>query len=201
MTASADTPSASPLPLASPKNHDPALKPNPHPYAIKTTHTGTLSRSNSSGHNTPSRYFYTPPPGTPTRSPTKPMSEHRGHRHSTSLTGELPLPLPSPLTSPARSQRSQSEDDVSMRRQRADTLPTYLANIDGISSAEPEEDLPRNPKTWTPSQLSVYLTTALRVRSGARLPERVARDITSWVRREAVGGRTFLRWTDEDLET
>ena len=199
MTASADTPSASPLPLASPKKHDPALKPNPHPYAIKTTHTGTLSRSNSSGHNTPSRYFYTPPAGTPTRSPTKP--EHRGHRHSTSLTGELPLPLPSPLASPARSQRSHSEDDVSIRRQRADTLPTYLANIDGISSAEPEEDLPRNPKTWTPSQLSVYLTTALRVRSGARLPERVARDITSWVRREAVGGRTFLRWTDEDLKT
>ena len=186
--------SAAPQPHASSNNHDPALKPNPHPYAIKTTHTGILSRSNSSGHNTPSRYFYTPPAGTPSHSPTKPS-----HRHSASLTSELPLPLPSPLASPAHSQRSQSEDDISPRRQRADTLPTYLANIDSVS-AEPEEDLPHNPKTWTPSQLSVYLTTALRVRSGARLPERVARDITSWVRRAPVCGRTFLRWTDEDLK-
>ncbi|KAH8984370.1 hypothetical protein EDB86DRAFT_2963342 [Lactarius hatsudake] len=199
MSASAAIPSASPLPLGSSKKHDPALKPNPHPYAIKTTHTGVLSRSNSSGHNTPSRYFYTPPAGSPLRSPTKPKPEHRGHRHSASLAGELPLPLPSPLASPAYSQRSQSEDDLSLRRQRADTLPTYLANTDGVS-AEPEEDLPHNPKAWTPSQLSVYLTAALRVRSGARLPERVARDITSWVRREAVTGRSFLRWTDEDLK-
>ncbi|KAI9434384.1 hypothetical protein H4582DRAFT_1979601 [Lactarius indigo] len=199
MNASAAIPSVSPLPLGSSKKHDPALKPNPHPYAIKTTHTGVLSRSNSSGHNTPSRYFYTPPAGSPLRSPTKPKPEYRGHRHSASLTGEPPLPLPSPLASSAYSQRSQSEDDLSLRRQRADTLPTYLANTNGVS-AEPEEDLPHNPKAWTPSQLSVYLTTALRVRSGARLPERVARDITSWVRREAVTGRAFLRWTDEDLE-
>jgi hypothetical protein len=199
MSASAAIPSASPLPLASSNKHDLALKPNPHPYAIKTTHTGILSRSNSSGHNTPSRYLYTPPAGTPSRSPTKPIPEYRGHRHSASLTSELPLPLPSPLDTPAHSQRSQSEDDGSLRRQRADTLPTYLVNNDG-ASAEPEEDLPHNPKTWTPSQLSVYLTTALRVRSGARLPERLARDITSWVRREAVSGRTFMRWTDEDLE-
>ncbi|KAI9454783.1 hypothetical protein BJY52DRAFT_1283141 [Lactarius psammicola] len=199
MSASAAIRSASPLPLGSSNKHDPALKPNPHPYAIKTTHTGILSRSNSSGHNTPSRYFYTPPTGTPSPSPTKPKPEYRGHRHSASLTGELPLPFPSPLASPAHSHRSQSEDDVSLRRQRADTLPTYLANIDDVST-EPEEDLPHNPKTWTPSQLSVYLTTALRVRSGARLPERVARDITSWVRREAVTGRAFLRWTDEDLK-
>lgn len=195
MSASA----ASPLPRGSSNKHDPALKPNPHPYAIKTTHTGILSRSNSSGHNTPSRYFYTPPAGTPSRTPTKPKPEYRGHRHSASLTGELPTPLPSPLASPAHSQRGQSEDDVSLRRQRADTLPTYLATINSVSS-EPEEDLPRNPKTWTPSQLSVYLAAALRVRSGARLPDRVARDITLWVRREAVSGRTFLRWTDEDLK-
>ncbi|KAH9063557.1 hypothetical protein EDB87DRAFT_1602270 [Lactarius vividus] len=200
MSASAAISSAPPLPLGSSNKHDPALKPNPHPYAIKTTHTGVLSRSNSSGHNTPSRYFYTPPAGSPLRSPTKPKLEYRGHRHSASLTGELPLPLPPPLASPAYSQRSQSEDDLSLRRQRADTLPTYLANTDGVST-EPEEDLPHNPKAWTPSQLSVYLTTALRVRFGARLPDRVARDITSWVRREAVTGRTFLRWTDEDLET
>ncbi|KAH9983298.1 hypothetical protein BJV77DRAFT_966894 [Russula vinacea] len=74
-----------------------------------------------------------------------------------------------------------------------------MADNDSTLSVEPEEDLPLNPKTWTPSQLSVYLTRALRVRSGERPPERVARDIASWVRREGVTGRTFLRWTDENL--
>lgn len=204
MSASAALPPTSPLPLGSSTMSDPALKPNPHPYAIKTTHTALLSRSNSSGHNTPSRYFYTPPTGTPSRtpsrSPTKHAHEYRGHRYSTSLTGESPSPFPSPLPSPTHLYRSEFEDDALFRRPRADTLPTYLADKDITPSSEPEEDLPPNPKLWTPSQLSIYLTRALRVRSGERPPERVAHDITSWVRREGVSGRTFLRWTDENLK-
>ena len=200
MTASVTLPSASLLPLGSSNSNDLALRPNPHPYAIKTTHTALLSRSNSSGHNTPSKYFYTPAAGTPSSSPMDHRHEYRGHRYSTSLTGVLPSPLPSPLSSPAHSQRGQSEHDSSLRRTRADTLPTYLSNNSNPLCTEPEEDLPLNPKTWAPSQLSVYLTTALRVRSGDRLPERVTRDIASWVRREGVSGRTFLRWTDEDLK-
>ncbi|KAI0248487.1 hypothetical protein BJV78DRAFT_792533 [Lactifluus subvellereus] len=200
MSASATLPSASPLPLGPSCNNDLALKPNPHPYAIKTTHTALLSRSNSSGHNTPSKYFYTPPAGTPSHSAMDRRHEYRGHRYSTSLTGVLPSPLPSPLGSPAHSQCSQSEDDSSLRRARADTLPTYFSNNSNALCTETEEDLPLNPKTWAPSQLSVYLTTALRVRSGERLPERVTRDIASWVRREGVSGRRFLRWTDEDLK-
>jgi len=190
----------SPLPLVSSTKNDLALKPNPHPYAIKTTHTALLSRSNSSGHNTPSKYFYTPSVGTPSRFPTKHAHEYRGHRYSTSLTGELPSPLPSPLPPSTHLHRSESEDDALFRRPRADTLPTYLSDNDNILSTEPEEGLPPIPKMWTPSQLSVYLTRALRVRAGERPPERVAHDITSWVRREGVSGRTFLRWTDENLK-
>ncbi|KAN0123699.1 hypothetical protein V8E53_015879, partial [Lactarius tabidus] len=87
--------------------------------------------------------------------------------------------------------------DVSLRRQRADTLPSY---IDAVSVSISAKDLPHNPKRWTPSQSSVYLTATLHVRSGVRRPEHVARDITSWVRREAITGRTFRRWTDEDLQ-
>jgi hypothetical protein len=36
-----------------------------------------------------------------------------------------------------------------------------LANSNHTSSTEPKEDLPLNPKIWTPLQLSVYLTIAL----------------------------------------
>ncbi|KAI9452518.1 hypothetical protein F5148DRAFT_1289562 [Russula earlei] len=200
MSASLALASTSPLPLGSPTKYDSALKPNPHPYAITTTHTALLSRSNSSGHNTPSKYFYTPSPGTPPRSRTKHAHQYRGHRYSTSLTGELPLPMPSPLPSPNHCQRSESGGDAVLRRQRADTLPTYLTDNSDVLSVEPDGELPLNPKTWTPSQLSVYLTRALRVRSGERLPERVAHDIASWVRREGVSGRAFLRWTDESLK-
>ena len=200
MSTSGTLASAYPFPLGSSTKHDPALKPNPHPYAIKTTHTALLSRSNSSGHNTPSRNFYTPPTGTPSRSSTKHPHEYRGHRYSTSLTGELPSPSPAPSPSPTHVHRSESEGDILPRRPRAETLPTYLADNDEAVSVEPEEELPLNPKTWTPSQLSVYLTRALRVRSGERPPERVARDIALWVRREGVTGRTFLRWTDENLK-
>jgi hypothetical protein len=199
MSTSTTLASAFPFPLGSSARHDPALKPNPHPYAIKTTHTALLSRSNSSGHNTPSKNFYSPSSGTPSRSRTKHAHEYRGHRYSTSLTGELPFPLPSPLPSPTHLHLSESEGDALLRRPRAETLPTYLADNDNALSVEPKEDLPLNPKTWTPSQLSVYLTRALRVRSGELPPERVAHDIASWVRREGVTGRTFLRWTDENL--
>jgi hypothetical protein len=111
----------------------------------------------------------------------------------------LPSPLPSPLASPTHSERSQSEDDSLLCRPRANTLPTY-GNDSNAVSTEPEEDLPLDAETWAPSQLSVYLTTALRIRSGERVPERVARDIASWVRREGVSGGTFLRWNDEDLK-
>jgi hypothetical protein len=176
--------------------HGVALKPNPHPYAIKTTHTALLSRSNSSGNNTPSKYFYTPPPTTLSRSATDRKHEYRGHRYSTSLTNALASPLPSPLGSPTYSQRSSFEDDPSLRRPRADTLPSYLADNGHTSSTE----LSLDPETWGSSQLSAYLTTALRIRSGERLPERVACDIASWVRREGVNGSTFLRWTEEDLK-
>jgi hypothetical protein len=201
MSASATLTSASHLPLGSPSSHHPALKPNPHPYAIKTTHTALLSRSNSSGHNTLSQYFYTPPTGTPPRRPTDRRHEHRVPRYSTGLAGALPPPLPFPMSSPSHDQHSQSDCHPSHSRPRADTLPTYLAGSSGALLTESEKDLPLNPKTWVPSQLSVYLTTALRVRSCDRVPERVARDIALWVRREGVNGRTFMRWTDEDLKT
>ncbi|KAI0064936.1 hypothetical protein BV25DRAFT_1822709 [Artomyces pyxidatus] len=199
------------FPPSSPSKQDLALKPNPHPYAIKTTSTALLSRSTSSGHVTPSHYFYVPPARTASRSPTKSKSEYRGHRYSTSLTGELPSPLPVPA-SPTHSQRSQSEDGASVgssptrRTKRAETLPSGYpealeALTDGLGILG-AEDLPSNPKLWTPSQLSVYLMTALRVRSGETMsvPALVARDITNWVRKEGIGGRTFLRWGDEDLE-
>jgi len=97
---------------SSPSTPDLALKPNPHPYAIKTTYTALLPCSNSSGHDTPSKYFYIPSTGASSYSSTKHAHEYRGHRYSTSLIGKLSSPLPSPLPSPMHLQCSESDNDT-----------------------------------------------------------------------------------------
>ncbi|KAF8224717.1 hypothetical protein L208DRAFT_472350 [Tricholoma matsutake] len=71
------------------------VKPNPHPYAIKTTSTGILSGSHSASASvspspqSPHHYI----PSSPSPSPTKPTHSHR-HRYSRSLTSDTPLPIP-----------------------------------------------------------------------------------------------------------
>lgn len=57
-----------------------------------------------------------------------------------------------------------------------------------------------NPKIWTPTQLSVYLSSALRMKGGAKLPVPVARDIGLLVMKEHLSGRAFLRMKKEDYE-
>jgi hypothetical protein len=108
---------------------------NTHPYAIKTTSTSILSRSNST--SSPSNaHFYIPP--SPSPSPTRPDPPRTGagHRYSKSLSDQTPTPLP--LPSSANHEKS----------------PAPLL-----------DHLPPNPKSWSPAQLSSYLSTALRVRN------------------------------------
>lgn len=264
------TPSSSaPVTPITPSSGSKPFKPNPHPYAIKTTSTGVLSRSNSSGHNTPDAYFYTPPksPTPHSISPTrtrervdstqsrngKRNSEYRGHRYSTSLSNAADYEV----RSNGKSSRSGSEGSIGesgsvlihrtpepqrsvpdngptppsqprFNNKRAETLPsfspspsqspivssapsTFLTPESGHTSglgghAMGMDDLQSNPKLWTPSQLSAYLVTALRVRTRtnsaetAPLPAPVAKDIAAWVKRAGITGRVFLRWGEDDLE-
>lgn len=191
-----------PRPL-SPTKDD--LKPNPHPYAIKTTSTGLLSRSNSSPHhaNNSSHNLYIPSSPSPTSSKTNvKREEYRGHRYSRSLSTDLPRPLPLP---PSPSPTRQIFNTPNPRRsRRSETLPTEPTEP-GAAPFTPVtqlDDLPPNPKRWTPSQLSAYLSTALRVRSGEtlQLPTAVARDIAGFVRDSRISGKSFLRLCEEDLE-
>lgn len=75
------------------------IQPNPHPYAIRTTSTALLSRSNSSPKhsNHPNHYVPSSPSPSPTRQ--KSISSHpngHGHRYSRSLSSDSPRPLPVP---------------------------------------------------------------------------------------------------------
>ncbi|KAJ3969618.1 hypothetical protein EV361DRAFT_919923 [Lentinula raphanica] len=171
-----------------------SLRPNAHPYAIKTTSTALLSRSNSSSRNHYSSHHHyvpqTPPATSP--GPRKHSSAHYRHRYSTSLsTDNLPRPLPVP-PSPTK----DVPNEGSGKRFR-----TYSHTA--VSSAPLTlEDLPPNPKLWTPSQLCAYLATALRVKSGEslELPAQIARDIAGFVRDSRITGKAFLRLDERELE-
>jgi hypothetical protein len=107
-----------------------AHKPNPHPYAVKTTSTALLSRSNSSSHNQQfSRSQYVPLAPSPTKSTnsTNGVAHHR-HRYTKSLSDQsYPPSLPIPPL------------------KRAETLPN------------PSEVIPSNPNQWSNSHLLTYL--------------------------------------------
>lgn len=94
---------------------------------------------------------------------------------------------------------------VPRKAKRAETLPTFLEPLPApIPQPLSLDDLPPNPKLWTPSQLSSYLISALRIRpsdGGAILPDRVAKDIAAFVKHARMTGRTFLRLTEEDLNS
>ncbi|KAF8343294.1 hypothetical protein F5887DRAFT_885996, partial [Amanita rubescens] len=92
-TASAEP---TPVPSSSPNSvfhhQNDALKPNPHPYLIKTTSTGVLSRSNSTTKSTTPYQYYVP------QSPGSPSKDSGGrHRYSKSFNSDsVPSPLPVP---------------------------------------------------------------------------------------------------------
>lgn len=80
-----------------PKKH----APNAHPYAIKTTSTGLLTRSNSSPNAKSTRHYYVPLSPSPSPSPSGSESEGpggpaewkgRGHRYTASWEARQALP-------------------------------------------------------------------------------------------------------------
>lgn len=214
MSSSAAVATPVPPPVSTSK-----ITPNLHPYAIKTTTTGLLTRSNSSSQNIHvSRHHYVPPSPTAKKheetgvqSPQMPEPSRRSHRLSKSLSGAdyfqspdkrpLPTPPPHPTTLPSYKPSANREQWTTPKRpKRTGALSLTLSDVD-VTPVK-LEDLPTNPKLWTPTQLSSYLTTALRVRSGEAmsLPLPVARDIAAFIRESKINGRLFLRLCEQDLD-
>lgn len=185
------------------------MKPNPHPYAIRTTSTGVLSRSNSSGHSTTAgKHHYVPMPTSPTRK----REPRLQHKHSKSLNTEesyfnpsspQPLPVPSRFLKKAYQDDLHAEEPRFVRR-RAETLPSSLTS-DGTPLTPVEADnLPSNPKLWTPSQLASYLHTALQTQDAdhsgkSSLPASAIADIAKFIQDTKIGGRIFLRLNEADM--
>ena len=160
-------------------------QPNPHPYAIKTTSTGLLSRNSSSSSTASATHHYIPP-CSPSPSPTQTaFGGATRHRYSAS---ESPRPLP---PSPSAAALLGNDDDDTPRRvHRAYSLPQEIK-------------LPEDPKRWTPAEVSIYLTSSLNAAAGGGghdLPTPVAHDIATFVKDKKITGRRFLRLNEVDLE-
>lgn len=172
-----------------------AVKPNPHPYAIRTTSTGILTRSNSSGHNVAaSRHHYIPLSSAP-------KEVRKRHRYAKSLsqvaTIELnmprPLPVPETFIGNAGGQKLPGWTGSTSR-------PMQLVQDSVFLSAATLEDLPSNPKLWTASQLAAYLATALRVPSDdVHLSVSAVEEVIAFTKGANINGRIFLRLVEDDL--
>jgi len=189
-TTSASAPSSTP---SSPAFHFPTIlprkeQPNAHPYAIQTSSTAILSRSNStSNHASVGPHHYipmSPSPTSPNNSPTK-MHRPTRHRYSRSLTSDQPPPLPRPPG-------AVDEDNTPTKNgHRAENLPSTGSLLQDL-------DLPDDPKSWMPSQLSTYLSATLST-GDTNLPTPVAKDIAKFINERGITGKTFLRFSEDDL--
>ena len=163
----------------------PSPKANPHPYAIKTTSTALLSRSNSSTQSSYSSHYYVPP-----------SPKHSGdtrHRYSRSETSLDVTTSPRPLPVPPGS-RSDSEDSSEAPYLKRPS-PERVNRLKAASPSPIKTDhLPPDPRTWTPSELSSYLMLALPV------ARPVASDIAGFIRNCRMTGRKFLRIRKSDLD-
>lgn len=181
-------------------------KPNAHPYAIVTSSSSLLSRSSSSSTSTSTRSHYVPPsPKSPSQARTASHSRPSGHRHHYSNSknaAESPRPLPVPPSASPSPTKELKSPEFPRRStgKRADSFPNAPPKV--ISLQPSIDDLPENPKLWTPSQLSIYLASALRVKSGEMLvlPPPVVNDIALFIRDKRISGRSFLRLTDHELQ-
>lgn len=104
-----------------------------------------------------------------------------------------PSPSPSPSHAPTNwLQRSSSSNSLT------DSLSSpRLAkkDLESQSIITLVAQLPPNPKTWTPSQVALYLTHVLGL-----TPKPVVQDVTNYVRSSGMGGKIFMRLSVKDLE-
>jgi hypothetical protein len=185
--------------LFSSKKH-PTILPNAHPYAIKTTSSALLSRSNSSPHSASVKHHYVPP------SPTRPR-----HRHTSSASSiervsinkitqppPLPVPLSFPSVSPTRASFTLVNDATPRRPRRAETLPpTAAVPVFYDNTVAEDNKLPRNPKQWSADDLASYIATS--IQAGNELSVEDQGCLLHVIKEQPLLGRDFLRLTDADL--
>ncbi|KIJ49395.1 hypothetical protein M422DRAFT_246485 [Sphaerobolus stellatus SS14] len=180
-----------------------------HPYAIKTSSSSILTRSNSSSNKSAdSHHHYTPPvPISPKSSKTRYVPRKHAYSPSKdkSILNTIPAPPPVPMPHFVSGFISDGEGvpptpPLTVRvKQRHESLPSMAAH-DRTASEIEVDSLPNNPKEWTPADLATYLSSSLRLKSGGKLPVPVSRDISTFVVKNHLSGRTFMRMKRQDYD-
>ncbi|KIM74892.1 hypothetical protein PILCRDRAFT_14062 [Piloderma croceum F 1598] len=192
-----------------PLKHDP----NSHPYAIKTTSTALLTRSNSSPYNAAQqgRHYYVP-------LTSRVRKESVCEADNKDVPAPLPIPpsptdtLPNaPYTRDRRNTTHSFSPSPSTHSSLSPPPPARTrTNTLASSSFRPPISSHTNPQTWSPTDLSTYLQSApllLRSQSSSgesgereayALPARMAMDLAAWVRKEGMGGKKFLEGSFEE---
>ncbi|WWC66711.1 uncharacterized protein I206_100615 [Kwoniella pini CBS 10737] len=165
---------------------------NYHPYLIHSSASSLLTRTNSS--------------------PVQPVSPnyHRSSRSMSSLNQILENKDNKTENCTEENRRKSmeipQERKIGINRRpgvkRSGTLPEFLNNCGKLNTKESKEiDLPLNPKSWTPSELAQYLGYTLRTGgpegTGHILPAPLVEDIKSWVLRQRVSGKDFLKGSSD----
>nr|XP_019048904.1 hypothetical protein I302_02683 [Kwoniella bestiolae CBS 10118]OCF27834.1 hypothetical protein I302_02683 [Kwoniella bestiolae CBS 10118] len=178
------TKSTSQSSLTSPTKPSTPSSKNYHPYLIHSSASSLLTRTNSS-------------PAQPPSSP----SHHRSSRSMSSLNYILEGAEKDKEKEDRRKSMESPRTKVRPGVRRSGTLPEFLNNGGQKKMESREIDLPMNPKSWTPSELAQYLGYTLRTGgpegTGHVLPAPLVEDIKSWVLRQRVSGRDFLKGSSD----
>ncbi|KAJ7106995.1 hypothetical protein C8R44DRAFT_858088, partial [Mycena epipterygia] len=193
--ATPSEPSGFTFPRPPSPSKNPELKPNAHPYPIKTTSTGILSRSNSVSSSPATRHHYVPS-SPAAASPAKEgrRGEYRGHRYSRSLSASDDMYLPSSGSAGNLAGNGSGSGGGGggggVQGPRALPVPPGVSN-NSIASRNAAAAAAAGPgvapKRWTPEQLAAHLGSA------------VSREAGEWAARRGVGGRAFMRMSEEEL--
>ncbi|KAF7309850.1 hypothetical protein MIND_00357100 [Mycena indigotica] len=160
------------------------LKPNAHPYPIKTTSTAALARSNSiSASPASAKHHYVPVPPSPGNDRTNDKGsggrrgEYRGHRYSRSFSSSEDI----------YSAPNGNGSTSSLQGPRALPIPPNVSN-NSIAALNAANAPPKqSPKRWTPEELAAHLGSAVSAEAG------------EWAAKRGVGGRAFIKMGDDDL--
>ena len=169
---------------------------NPHPYAIKTTSTGVLTRSNSA-HSTHSTHHFVP--SSPTKPKVNQTRQSEGHKYNHIPNEELPRPLPIPPNFASSGSPTKTEFEPHHETSFIGHMKRQSDTRHSLSQPEPLKgsvtaELPNDPRVWTPSQLSTYLTS-----SGDSSPS-FAQDLATFIHLHKITSQRFLQLTESDLQ-
>ncbi|WVQ80341.1 hypothetical protein IAT38_002446 [Cryptococcus sp. DSM 104549] len=205
-TPASPSPSYHPAPPTTPSRSSSSSSYS-HPYAIQSTASSVLTRSNSSPAKSP-----VPLAHRPSRSMSSLHNVLEGPSVTTpSGAGAVGAASASSVGGRYAKPKSLKELEEERRRsldspsasggtrpgaRRSGTLPDFLMGSGGREKRVKEVELPMNPKLWTPSELAQYLAYELRTGgvdgTGKVLPAPLVEDIKVWVLRQQVSGKTFL---------